>query len=365
MKRVLFAATVVKTHIMEFHLPYLKMFKEEGWHTTVAAKNDYDNPADCIIPNCDTYYDVRFGRNPIAPDNIKAYRQLKRIIDSGGFDIIHCHTPVGAALTRLAAGKARKRGTKVIYTAHGFHFYDGAPLLYWLLFYPAERLLSKKTDVLITINKEDYERAKSFGTCRVEYIPGVGIDTKKFMAGDDAAERSENLKRELGIPNDAKVLLSVGEVNKNKNHKVVIRALKELDDYYYVLCGRGPLIKEHRMLAEELGEEERLVMPGYRDDAADFYQMADVFIHPSYREGLPVAVMEAMASGLPVVATCIRGSADLVKDGVNGFLVDDSDDAEAFKEAVRKAEKLEPDTDLVKEYDIEEIMKKVKRIYFD
>ena len=125
MKKVLFVATVVKTHIMEFHIPYLKMFKEMGWETVVAARNDYENPADCVIPYCDTYYNIPFERNPLKLGNLKAYTDLKKVIDGGGYDIIHCHTPVGAMLTRLAAKQARKNGTKVFYTAHGFHFYKG------------------------------------------------------------------------------------------------------------------------------------------------------------------------------------------------------------------------------------------------
>lgn len=159
-KKVLFVATVVKTHMMQFHLPYLKMFQEMGWETAVASKNDYENPEDCRIPYCDTYYDVPFERLPWKRKNILAYRMLKRIIDEGEYDIVHCHTPVGALIARLAARKARKKGTKVIYTAHGFHFFSGAPLQNWLLFYPPEWLLAPLTDVLITINQEDYLRAK-------------------------------------------------------------------------------------------------------------------------------------------------------------------------------------------------------------
>ena len=167
MKKVLFVAKVVRSHIATFHLPYLKMFKEMGWETAVAAHNDYDDPRDCVIPNCDTYFDVPFERFPVSPNNVTSYRQLKKIIDAGEYDIIHCHTPVSAMITRLAALSARKRGTKVIYTAHGFHFFKGAPLINWLLYFPVEWFLARYPDALITINKEDYARAQKFAAKKV------------------------------------------------------------------------------------------------------------------------------------------------------------------------------------------------------
>lgn len=320
MKKVLFVATVVKTHIMEFHIPYLQMFKEMGWETAVAAKNDYDNPEDCIIPYCDHYYNVEFDRTPFSFKNIKAYIDLKKLINENEYDIIHCHTPVGGVLARLAAQDARKNGTRVFYTAHGFHFYKGAPLINWLIYYPIERIMARKTDVLITINKEDYERAKDFKAKKIVYIPGVGIDIEKFKIHNKSREEMRN---ELGIPFDATVLLSVGEVNKNKNHRVVIEALPELDNCYYVLCGNGPLIEQHKKLADELGVSNRFIPTGYRTDLPDFYHMADVFVFPSLREGLPVALMEAMAAGNLCIAAENRGTKELITD--TQFLFDAND----------------------------------------
>lgn len=312
MPKVLYVATVVKTHIMEFHIPYLKMIKEMGWKTAVAAKNDFDDPADCIIPYCDTYYDIPFERNPFKPGNIRAYKELKRVIDEGNYDIIHCHTPVGAMLTRLAAQGARKKGSKVFYTAHGFHFYKGAPLINWLAYYPVEKYLARKTDVLITITHEDYERAKrKFKAGEVEYVPGVGVDLNRFKKGD--SEKTATLRSELGIPKEATVLLSVGEVNANKNHKIIIEALPDFPNAWFVLCGRGPLIEEHKKLAESLGVADRVIMTGYRTDVVDFYSMADIFVFPSLREGLPVALMEAMATELICVAAKNRGTDDLLE----------------------------------------------------
>lgn len=325
MKKVLFVATVVKTHIMEFHIPYLKMFKEMGWETAVAARNDYENPQDCVIPYCDKYYDIPFERFPIKPGNLTAYKSLKKVIDGGGYDIIHCHTPVGAMLTRLAAQKARRNGTRVIYTAHGFHFYKGAPLVNWLVYYPVEKVLAHMTDVLITINKEDYARAQKFGAKKVCYVPGVGIDTKKFLSEDK--RQKEDLRSKLKINSGAFVILSVGEINKNKNHRVVIEAFAKLNipNAYYVVCGKGPLIEEYKQLASSLGVANRVIFTGYRTDVADFYKIADVFVFPSFREGLPVAIMEAMAGGLPVICSKIRGNSDLITEGENGLFINPND----------------------------------------
>ena len=242
-KKVLFVATVVKTHMMQFHIPYLKMFQEMGWETAVASRNDYENPEDCKIPYCDTYYDIPFERTPWKPQNYRSYRMLKKIIDEGEFDIIHCHTPVGAMIARLAAAGARRKGTKVIYTAHGFHFFTGAPMLNWLLFYPAEKILAPLTDVLITINKEDYDRAQKKMRCkRIEYVPGVGIDTKKFRCAPvDLQEK----RKELGFGEQDFLILTVAEMTPNKNHITVLNAMAKLKDkeefsnIHYLIVGRG------------------------------------------------------------------------------------------------------------------------------
>lgn len=327
MKKVLFVATVVKNHIMEFHIPYLKMFKEAGWEIAVAAWNDYENPRDCQIPYCDTYYDIPFERSPFKPGNLEAYRKLKKIIDVGHYDIIHCHTPVGAALTRLAARESRKRGTKVIYTAHGFHFYKGAPLLNWIIFYPVERWLAHYTDTLITINKEDYERAKSFKAGRVCYVPGVGVDLNKFNA--QSVSREEK-RRELGFTKDDFILLSVGELIPRKNRQLVLYALGllqkqgKLGNIQYVICGRGVKLDDLKALAQKLQIADHVHFLGYRNDISAICQASDLFVFMSKQEGLPVAMMEAMACGVPVICSDIRGNTDLVENGVSGIISESS-----------------------------------------
>ncbi len=325
--KVLYVATVVKTHIMEFHIPYLRMLKEMGWETAVAAKNDYENPADCVIPYCDTYYDIPFERNPFKPGNLKAFRELKRVFDEGNYDIIHCHTPVGAMLTRMAAGDARRKGSKVFYTAHGFHFYKGAPLINWLLYYPTEKFLARKTDVLITINKEDYKRARKFRAGRVVYVPGVGIDINKFSKRIDNRDEKRS---ELGFKPADFVLLSVGELIARKNHAVVLEGLAELkkagklDNIQYVICGRGVLDTKLKEKAVILGILDHVHFLGYRNDVNEICNAADLFVFMSLQEGLPVALMEAMACGLPAICSDIRGNTDLIESGKNGEIVENT-----------------------------------------
>ncbi len=373
--KILFAATVVKTHIMQFHIPYLKMLKEMGWETAVAARNDFDDPDDCIIPYCDTYYDIPFERNPLKPGNVIAYKQLKKIIDDGHYDIIHCHTPVGAMLTRLAAKKARKSGSKVIYTAHGFHFYKGAPLINWLAYYPVEKFLAKKTDVLITINKEDYERAKKkFKAGRVEYIPGVGIDVKKFshMPYDRGAKRAN-----LGLKDSDFVLLSVGELIKRKNFEVTLRALAhlknrgELDGIQYLICGRGTLAEQLREMAVSLDVADHVHFLGYRNDISAICNCSDAFVFMSHQEGLPVALMEAMACGLPAICSQIRGNTDLIIDKVSGLFAKNNpvSVADAIN-TFRSDEKLrnrcsEQALKDIQKFDLTSVQTKMRDIYTD
>ena len=348
---------------MEFHVPYLKMLKEMGWETAVAARNDYEDPDECSIPYCDQYYDVPFERNPLKPGNLKAYSLLKKIIDRGKYDIIHCHTPVGGLLTRLAAGKVRKNGTKVFYTAHGFHFYTGAPLINWLAYYPVERFLAHKTDVLITINSEDYRRAKSFKAGKVVYVPGIGVDIAKFKQENCDPEK---IKMELGLNQDDFVILSVGEVNKNKNHRIIIEALPSFPDYYFVLCGQGPLMDELKEKASRLGVGNRVIIAGYQKDVAKFYQMADLFVFPSLREGLPVALMEAMSADLLCVAAQNRGTNDLLPDSKLKFEAKNLNDLIDKLYMVEKSdctEEIRKNRETIKKFDLKNSLSLVKDLY--
>ena len=372
-KKVLFVATVVKTHMMQFHIPYLKMFQEMGWETAVASRNDYEDPADCQIPYCDAYYDIPFERTPWKKQNYQAYRMLKKIIDEGEFDIIHCHTPVGAMIARLAAVSARKKGTKVIYTAHGFHFFDGAPLMNWLLFYPAEKFLAPLTDVLITINKEDYHRARKKMRCkRIEYVPGVGIDTNKFRCAPvDLAKK----RQELGFRKEDFLILTVAEMTPNKNHITVLNAMALLKDreefanIHYLIVGRGVMRESLQDSAWSLGIGEHVHFLGYRTDAPQLYRCSDMFAFVSFREGLSVALMEAMSCGLPIMCTKIRGNTDLIDDNVSGIFTENN--AEAVAESILRLYR-DPEfrvslgahaSEKVMVFDEENVLDQVKEIY--
>lgn len=372
--KILFVATVVKKHIMEFHIPYLKMLKEMGWETAVAAKNDYANPAECNIPFCDTYYNIPFERKPLYPQNIKAYYALKKIIDNNDYDIIHCHTPVGGFLARLAAMKARKTKTKVIYTAHGFHFFKGASFINWLAYYPIERILAHQTDVLITINKEDFNNAKQFKAGKVVYVPGVGIDIAK---NNEITCTPEKKRKELGLQKDDFVLLSVGELISRKNHIAVIKALGRmkqkniLSNIQYVICGSGKLLSKLENKVKCLDLSNHVHFLGYRKDICEIMKCSDLFVFMSLQEGLPVALMEAMSCNLPVICSDIRGNTDLVLNGKNGAIIHNN-----IFEIEQEIIRLKNDIKLrayysnmakqaVKSYDLNITRNDIRKIYLD
>ena len=372
-KKVLFVATVVKQHIMTFHIPYLRMFQEMGWETAVASSNDYENPADLNIPHCDTYYEIPFERLPWKTGNIRSYRMLKEIIDRERYDIIHCHTPVGAMIARLAAAGTRKRGTKVIYTAHGFHFHKGSSLVSWLAYYPVEWVLAHLTDVLLTMNREDFALAKKkMHAKQVAYVPGVGIDTRRFdCAGFDRQEK----RRALGFGDRDFLILTVAEMNKNKNQSMVLKALAALKDkpeyanMKYLICGMGEYGKVLRQQAKDLGIEDHVFFMGYRKDIPDIYRCCDLFAFLSYREGLPVALMEAMSSGLPVVCSAARGNTDLVEHGNEGLIVPQDPDAvagailELYHDPERRRWFGSAAVEKVRQFDNENVHRIMKEIY--
>lgn len=314
-RKVLFVATVYRMHVQVFHLPYMKWFQEQGYEVHLCCRNDTPDP-EITIPYCDKWMELPFERSPLNKANLAVYPQLKAIIDREDYALIHCNTPVGGVLGRLCARAARKKGTKVVYTAHGFHFFDGAPLKNWLLFYPVERLLSRYTDLLITMNDEDDRRAKKFHARKTAMVNGVGVDLSRFEVDVDR----DAVRSKLGIPQDAHVLISVGEHSARKNHETVVRALALLENVHLLFCGVGDREESLKAMAKELGVEEYTHFLGFRRDVPELLMASDVFVFPSLQEGLPVSQMEAMAAGLPCVVSDVRGNADLIQNGEGGFL---------------------------------------------
>jgi glycosyltransferase involved in cell wall biosynthesis len=267
----------------------------------------------------------------------------------------------------LAARKARKQGTRVFYTAHGFHFYKGAPKLNWMVYYPLEKFCSRYTDKLITINKEDYNLAKEkFRAGEVCHIPGVGVDLSRF----ENVQVDRNAKRrEIGVPEDAILFTSVGELSTRKNHRLVIRALSEIPNtnIHYAIVGKGDLFEELNSTVKELNLSDRVHFLGYRSDIAEIYKATDVCCFPSIQEGLPVALMEAMACALPVVCSNIRGNVDLI-DQNRGVLFDpySVDQCSSALIAILNCDTNQMgarNKERVKNYSIENIIEKMKKLY--
>lgn len=313
--KILYVTTISLT-VNTFFKPHIEMLFNEGHCVDIACNFDGLEPDELFCQLGCNFHQVDFSRSPLSSKNIKAYGQLKKIIEQGNYDIVHCHTPNAAVITRLVCRKFRKKsGLKVFYTAHGFHFYKGAPILNWMIFYPIEKLCSRYTDKLITINKEDYELAKAkFKAKEVHYIPGVGIDLSRLenLSVDRKAKREE-----IGVPQNAFLLFSVGELNKNKNHQIVVKAMARLKNpnVHYAIAGVGNQKDRLLKLSSKLGVADRVHLLGYRNDISELNCSADAFCFPSFREGLSVSLMEAMACGLPCVVSRIRGNVDLVKEG--------------------------------------------------
>ena len=369
MKKVLFVATVTK-HINTFHIPYLKWFKEQGYEVHVASNGEEK------IEYCDKHFNLPFERFPLKIKNIKVYNELKKIINDNEYEIIHCHTPVGGALARLAARKARKKyNTKVIYTAHGFHFYKGAPILNWIIYYPIERWLSKYTDCLITINTEDYEFAKKKfkNIKRIEHMNGVGLNIERFNV-EITKEEKEKLKKDLNIKQNEIVLSYVAELNKNKNQIILINVIEELlnnkQNVKLLLIGDGELEQEYRRIIKEKKLQDNILLLGKRQDIPQLLSITNIYVASSIREGLGMNILEAMYMGLPIVATENRGHRELIVNNDNGFIVSNSKELKLNIELLIENKELREkmkniSIEKTKDYYIENVIKQVESIYIN
>ncbi len=333
-KRILYVATVA-SHICQFHLPYLEMLQSRDISVHVAAKNNLAEKNGLQLKFVDEYYDVPFERSPKDKRNIKAYKELKKIISENEYDLIVCNTPMGGILTRLAARKARKNGTKVIYIAHGFHFYKGATKKNWLVFYPIEKTFAKLCDMVITINEEDFQLAKTKFKTEVRHIHGIGVSDERYHPVNDDIKK--HLREKINLSSNDFAILCTGELNKNKNQIQLIKATAILRDKIpnlkILLAGNGP--HENELLSEiaKLNLKDTVKLLGYRTDLENIAPCVDLVVSCSRREGMPLNIIEAMLCEKPIVASYNRGHNELIKEGINGYLVS-ADSAEGMADRI-------------------------------
>jgi glycosyltransferase involved in cell wall biosynthesis len=367
--KVLFAATVY-THLAAFHIPFMKLL--QGWGYEVhAAASPAEGHKDEVEAAGVTCWDIPFVRSPVSPKNFTAYRKLKALLTHERFDLIHVHTPMAAWLGRLAA-KRTNQGP-VLYTAHGFHFYKGAPWPYWLFYYPAERLAARWTDGLIVINNEDLAQAKRMGFKQGQnlfFVHGVGVNLERFSM----SKNGPSIREELNLSNhNAVVITCVAEFTSTKNHRFLLDAwhkvTQEAPQAHLLLIGDGQLLKamEHKVSIEGLS---RVYFLGFRRDVLRLLHGTDIFVLPSRREGLPRSIMEAMAAGKPVVATDVRGSRDLVEHEVSGLLVKIGDTqglADALLRLIRDPELRtqmgRAGQEKIQAYSLDRVLKEMSAIY--
>ena len=322
MKKVLFVAHV-ESHILHFHIPYLKMFHEKGYEVHVATNGS------SMIPFCDVKYNLPFQKSPLKKENYIAFKEMKIILDTEVFEIIHCHTPVGGVIARLANRLSiNYKNTRMIYTAHGFHFYKGAPLSNWIIYYPIERWMAKYTDILITINHEDYERAKKFRFKQngsVEFVHGVGINEDKFKFPLNKIER-EKLRQAIGLQRDDFVMIFPAELNHNKNQILLIKVMEQItknhNNIKLLLLGKDLLSGEYKNEIKRRNLENNIKVLGYRNDVPKLIKISDIGISSCIREGLGLNLIEELYCGLPVIASSNRGHKEIVQKNTNGLLYD-------------------------------------------
>lgn len=332
MKRLLLTCTDLMA--IQFLTPHVKYLSQNGFSVELACSDvggrmdELRAALDGIAP----VHTVRLVRSPFSLENRKGCGDLKKIIDGSRWDVIWTNEPVMGVMTRFAAKAARKRGTKVVYMVHGFHFYKGAPMQNWLLYYPVERYCSRLCDMIVTINEEDYRRARTFHAERVEKIPGVGVNLSRFAPNEEVRRE---WRKKLGLAEDDIALLTVGELTPRKNQRVLLGALGLIKEekLRLFICGRGELEEELKTLARELRIDHQIQFLGYRRDIPELCSAADIFAFTSLQEGLPKALMEAMASGKAVVCSDIRGNVDLIEDGKGGFVTENN--AECVAQALK------------------------------
>lgn len=372
-KKILFITNIAGKKINTFSLASIGVSSKNGLDFHIAG--NFKNSSKEQQRDDEERYKIKihqidFERNPLNPKNIKAFKQLINLMKKEKFDIVHCNTPVGGVYGRIAAKVCGIK--KVIYQAHGFHFYRGSSKLNWLIYYPIEKILGYLTDALITINFEDYDISRKFklrNRGKSYYVPGVGIDGKIYK---DIQIDKEIFKEKLGLKKTDIICISMGDLILRKNYKIAIKAIYKTNNknIHYLICGKGPEEENLKKLCKRLNVEEQVHFLGFRSDVKELLQMSDIFLFTTLQEGMPRSMMEAMASGLPCVSSKIRGNVDLIENGKGGFL-EKPNDSEGF---AKKISLLANDSELrkkmkdynlerIKNFDIKIVEKELGKIY--
>lgn len=363
MKKVLVLCTT-DSMIWNFLIPHIEMLEKMGMTVECACTRTGFYLDELRDQYGLTVHEIGFTRNPVSFKNLRGFKTLCQLIREQEYDVIFCHEPVGGMMGRLAGKACRK---KVVYMAHGFHFFSGAPFRHWLFYYTAEYILSFFTDALITINKEDYKRACKMHARRSYYVHGIGVQPQKL----NSEILEEVLKQSLGISEDDLVLISVGELSERKNHRVILEAMQILADekIRLILCGEGDLENDLKKMARRLGLTGQVIFTGFVKNIGDYYKIADICVFPSLWEGLGLAGLEAMAYGLPVLGSDRQGIRDYVKNGVTGYRFEPENAgqlAEKIRFLAERREKLprfsEPARKMADRYSLEQSIKEMSGI---
>ncbi|MCF6460853.1 glycosyltransferase family 1 protein [Clostridium sp. Cult3] len=369
--KILYVTTVIGT-VNTFLIPHIEYLINHGHEVDVAANITKKPGPDLLKLGCNIY-DIKFDRSPVSKNNYQAYKDIKKLVQEGHYKLVHVHTPVAAFLTRLACRKIVN--TKVVYTAHGFHFYKDAPLKNWLLYYPLEKLAARWTDIIITINEEDYELVKRRNfkeSNSLFHVHGVGVNLDKFSP--TSFEVKKELRKKYGFKSDDFILFYAAELNYNKHQDLLINVVNllksRIPNIKLLLAGDGNFRGKYEEQVRRLDLQEEICFLGFRKDISNLLRISDVAVASSRREGLPVNVMEAMATGLPLVVTNCRGQRELVRNRENGFVVD-INDIEGFADSVEKLYKDKnlrnqfgkKGVELIQNYSIEKVLKELNNVY--
>ena len=349
--------------------PCIEVALNMGYKVYLGYNRDNPEELKCGLPikmyDSHTYRSI-FDFN----SNIIAYNNLMNVLSKGDIEVIHCNTPVGGMIGRICGKKARIK--KVIYTAHGFHFYKGAPLANNIIFKFAEKIMARWTDVIITMNEEDYNSAKKLKlkkNGKVYKVHGVGINLDDYA---NVSVNKSDIRKSINLSDDDFVCISAGDLIKRKDYKTAINAIAELknDRVKLIICGVGPEREHLDKLAVKLNVEKQIVFLGYRTDMKELFKCADCFLFTSLQEGLPRALMEAMASGLPCIVSKIRGNVDLIDDEKGGILCKPQN-IKNFATAINtlyvdkniRESFSKYNLEIIKKYDVTNVKKEIEKIY--